>query len=129
VTIAWSTQGAALLAGAALPTAGWAGAVGAFMVAGLLYLLTAVIKPLGDWVARIPNAVASAMLAGVLLTLCVEPFRALADDPAAIAPVLVSWLVLLRFARDGRYRGRCSQQWWSSPLRANRWLTARCCPP
>ena len=99
VTIAWSTPGAALLAGAALPSAGWAGAVGAFVVAGLLYLLTAVIKPLGVWVARIPNAVASAMLAGVLLSLCVAPYRALAADPAAIAPVLVTWLVLLRVAR------------------------------
>lgn len=99
VTIAWSTPGAALLAGAALPAAGWAGAVGAFIVAGLLYLLTAAVKPLGDWVARIPKAVASAMLAGVLLTLCVAPFRALEADPAAIAPVLVTWLVLLRLAR------------------------------
>lgn len=99
VTIAWSTPGAALLAGAALPAAGWAGAVGAFVVAGLLYLLTAVVKPLGDWVARIPQAIASAMLAGVLLTLCVEPFRALGASPAAIAPVMLTWLVLLRVAR------------------------------
>jgi benzoate membrane transport protein len=99
VTIAWSTPGAALLAGAALPSAGWAGAVGAFVVAGVLYLLTAVVKPLGGWVARIPSAIASAMLAGVLLTLCVEPFRALAADPGSIAPVLVTWLALLRWAR------------------------------
>lgn len=99
VTIAWSTPGAALLAGATLPVTGWAGAVGAFVVAGLLYLLTAVVRPLGDWVARIPQAIASAMLAGVLLTLCVEPFRALEANPGAIAPVLVTWLVLLRVAR------------------------------
>jgi benzoate membrane transport protein len=39
------------------------------------------------------------MLAGVLLTLCVAPFRALADDPAAIGPVLLTWLVLLHLAR------------------------------
>lgn len=99
VTIAWSTPGAALLAGAAVPAAGWAGAVGAFLVAGLLYLLTAAVRPLGDWVGRIPKAIASAMLAGVLFTLCIEPFRALGADPAAIAPVLVTWLVLLRLAR------------------------------
>lgn len=99
VTIAWSTPGAALLAGATVPAAGWAGAIGAFVVAGVLYLLTAVIKPLGAWVARIPNAVASAMLAGVLLPLCIVPFRALVDDPRAIAPVLVTWLLLLRLAR------------------------------
>jgi benzoate membrane transport protein len=35
----------------------------------------------------------------VLLVLCVQPFRALADEPAAVAPVLVTWLVLLRVAR------------------------------
>ena len=97
--MAWSTPGAALLAGAAIPAAGWAGAVGAFAFAGLLYLLTAVVRPLGTWVSRIPAPIASGMLAGVLLTLCVAPFRALADDPATIAPVLLTWLVLLRVAR------------------------------
>ncbi len=99
VTIAWSTPGAALLAGATLPAAGWPAAVGAFAFAGVLYLLTAAVKPLGVWVARIPNAIASAMLAGVLLTLCVAPFQALVGDPAAIGPVLLTWLVLLRVAR------------------------------
>ena len=99
VTMAWSTPGAALLAGATVPAAGWAGAVGAFAFAGLLYLLTAVVRPLGTWVSRIPAPIASGMLAGVLLTLCVAPFRALADDPATIAPVLLTWLVLLRVAR------------------------------
>ncbi|WP_205843616.1 benzoate/H(+) symporter BenE family transporter [Nakamurella deserti] len=99
ITLAWSTPGAALLAGAALPAGGYPTAIGAFLVAGALYVLTAVVRPLGRWVERIPAAVASAMLAGVLLTLCVQPFRALADQPAAVAPVLVTWLVLLRFNR------------------------------
>ncbi|MEP6980055.1 MAG: benzoate/H(+) symporter BenE family transporter, partial [Nakamurella sp.] len=87
ITLAWSTPGAALLAGATLPTGGYATAVGAFLLAGLLDLLTAVVRPLGRWVSRIPAAVASAMLAGVLLTLCVQPFRALVAEPAAVAPV------------------------------------------
>jgi benzoate membrane transport protein len=39
------------------------------------------------------------MLAGVLLQLCVLPVRALVDDPAAVAPVVLTWLVLLRPAR------------------------------
>lgn len=99
VTLAWSTPGAALLAGATVPDGGYADAVGAFVVAGLLYALTGLVKPLGEWVARIPMPLANAMLAGVLLVLCVEPFRALADDPAAIAPVLATWLVLVRLAR------------------------------
>ena len=99
VTLAWSTPGAALLAGGAAPAGGYAAAVGAFVVAALLYLLTAAVRPLGEWVRRIPSSLANAMLAGVLLTLCVEPFRALAADPRAVAPVLVTWLVVLWRAR------------------------------
>lgn len=98
-TLAWSTPGAALLAGAAAPEGGYAVAVGAFVVAAVLYLLTAAVRPLGDWVQRIPSSLANAMLAGVLLTLCVEPFRALAADPRAVAPVLITWLVVLWRAR------------------------------
>lgn len=99
ITLAWSTPGAALLAGASAPDGGYAAAVGAFVVAAVLYLLTAAIRPLGDWVQRIPSSLANAMLAGVLLTLCVEPFRALAADPRAVAPVLLTWLVVLWRAR------------------------------
>jgi benzoate membrane transport protein len=105
VTMAWSTPGAALLAGATVPDGGYAVAVGAFVVAGLLYLVTALVGPVATAVQRIPMPLANAMLAGVLLTLCVEPFRALADDPAAIAPVLLTWLVALRVARR-----------WAAPL-------------
>lgn len=99
VTMAWSTPGAALLAGATLPDGGYADAVGAFVVTGVLLALTGLVRPLGEWVARIPVALANAMLAGVLLGLCVQPFLALADSPAAVAPVVVTWLVLLRVAR------------------------------
>jgi benzoate membrane transport protein len=99
ITMAWSTPGAALLAGATVPDGGYMDAVGAFLVAGLLYALTGLVAPLGDLVRRIPMALANAMLAGVLLVLCIEPFRALADEPAAIAPVVLTWLVLLRLAR------------------------------
>lgn len=99
ITMAWSTAGAALLAGASAPAAGYSSALGAFAFAGLLYLATGLIKPLGRWVAQIPSAIANAMLAGVLITLCVAPFKALALEPAAIAPVLLTWLVLLRVAR------------------------------
>lgn len=99
VTMAWSTPGVALLAGATAPDGGYASAVGAFVVAGVLYVLTGLVTPLARLVQAIPTSIANAMLAGVLLTLCVEPFRALADEPAAIAPVLLTWLLLLRVAR------------------------------
>jgi benzoate membrane transport protein len=99
VTMAWSTPGAALLAGATVPGGGYGDAVGAFVLAGLLYVLTGLVRPLAGWVSAIPPALANAMLAGVLLGLCVEPFRALVAEPAAIAPVIVTWLVVLRLAR------------------------------
>ncbi len=99
MTMAWSTPGAALLAGAAVPAHGFSAAVGAFLVTGVLLALCGLIRPLGAAVSAIPPALANAMLAGVLLTLCVEPFRALAVSPAAIAPVLITWLMLVRSAR------------------------------
>jgi benzoate membrane transport protein len=99
VTLAWSTPGAALLAGAVAPDGGYATAVGAFVVAGALYVLTGLSSRLAALVHAIPLALANAMLAGVLLVLCVQPFRALADEPAAVAPVVITWLVLMRVAR------------------------------
>jgi benzoate membrane transport protein len=99
VTLAWSTPGAALLAGASEPGGGYAAAVGAFVLAALLYLLTALVRPLGELVQRIPASLANAMLAGVLLTLCVQPFQALSADPRSVAPVLVVWLLVLWRAR------------------------------
>ncbi|WP_205471240.1 benzoate/H(+) symporter BenE family transporter [Nocardioides sp. SYSU D00038] len=100
VTMAWSTPGAALLAGAATPEGGWPTAVGAFALAGVLYGLTALIAPLGRWVAAIPSSLANAMLAGVLLQLCLAPFVALPDEPAAIAPVIAVWALGQRFFRQ-----------------------------
>ncbi|KRF42475.1 benzoate transporter [Terrabacter sp. Soil811] len=99
ITMAWSTPGAALLAAAAVPSGGFASAVGAFVVCGLLLALCGLVRPLERVVEAIPKPLASAMLAGVLLTLCVAPFRAVVASPAAIAPVMVTWLVLVAVAR------------------------------
>lgn len=98
ITMAWSTPGAALLAGAAAPAIGFRGAVGAFIVAGALVAACGLVRPLGALVERIPLALANAMLAGVLLTLCVAPFRAAVSQPAAILPVIAIWLLLIRCA-------------------------------
>ncbi|QMW67566.1 benzoate/H(+) symporter BenE family transporter [Mumia sp. ZJ1417] len=98
LTLAWSTPGAAMLAGAAATDGGWPAAVGAFAVTGLLIVATAAWPALGGIVARIPAPVAHAMLAGVLLPLCLEPVRGLAASPWMVAPIVVTWLVLLRLA-------------------------------
>lgn len=94
VTMAWSTPGAAMLVGAAVPSGGFAAAVGAFIVCGLLLALTGLTRPLGDLMARIPVPLASAMHAGVLLPLCIVPFRSAVHDPRHVAPVLLVWLVV-----------------------------------
>ncbi|WP_235529985.1 MULTISPECIES: benzoate/H(+) symporter BenE family transporter [unclassified Nocardioides] len=99
ITMAWSTPGAALLATAAVPHGGFPAAVGAFILCGVLLALCGLVRPLGELVERIPTSLASAMLAGVLLTLCAAPFLSLVDDPAAILPVMLVWLLLTAFAR------------------------------
>ena len=98
ISIAWSTPGAALLASTAGAVGGWPVAVGAFVVAGALILATALVPLLGDLVASIPVPLAKAMLAGVLLPLCVAPVTAVVAEPAAVAPVLLVWLALARLA-------------------------------
>ncbi|HEX8104681.1 MAG TPA: benzoate/H(+) symporter BenE family transporter [Solirubrobacteraceae bacterium] len=99
ISIAWSTPGAALLASASVPHGGFAAAVGAFLVCGLLLALAGLWRPLGRVIAAIPVPIASAMLAGVLLPLCLAPVRAVAELPELAAPVVVTWALLSRFAR------------------------------
>jgi len=98
ITLAWSTPGAALLATTTGVTGGWSAAVGAFAATGVLIVLTALVPKVGDLVASIPHSLARAMLAGVLLPLCLAPVTALVDSPSAVAPLVVTWLVLLRLA-------------------------------
>ncbi|MDH2412886.1 benzoate/H(+) symporter BenE family transporter [Nocardioides sp. CER19] len=98
LTLAWSTPGAALLASTGAVTGGWPAAVGAFLVTGGLIVLTGLWPRLGALIAAIPTAIAQAMLAGVLLALCVEPVHGLLEDPWLVAPVVLTWLVLLRLA-------------------------------
>ncbi|TWS25403.1 benzoate/H(+) symporter BenE family transporter [Tsukamurella sputi] len=92
---AWSTPGAALLATTGAVAGGWPAAVGAFVVCGVLFVLTGLWPALARWVQRIPTPIAQAMLAGVLLPLCIAPVTSLAKHPWAVAPVLLVWLVLL----------------------------------
>ena len=82
ISVAWSTPGAALLAASATPAGGFPVAVGAFLLCGLLLVAAGLWKPLGRAVAAIPAALANAMLAGVLLGLCLAPLRAVAEAPA-----------------------------------------------
>ncbi|SDE46386.1 benzoate membrane transport protein [Rhodococcus tukisamuensis] len=99
LTLAWSTPGAALLAGTGMVAGGWPAAVGAFVVVGLAVVLTGLWPRLSRLIAAIPTPLAQAMLAGVLLPLCLAPITAFRDSPAAVAPVVLTWLVLQRFSK------------------------------
>ncbi len=98
ITIAWSTPGAALLAASPAPAGGWPTAVGAFVVTGALVVATAAIPALGDLIAKIPTSIAQAMLAGVLVPLCLKPVLATAATPGLMWPILLAWLVVLAVA-------------------------------
>ncbi|GAD87847.1 benzoate/H(+) symporter BenE family transporter [Nocardia asteroides NBRC 15531] len=98
ITLAWSTPGAALLASTGLVAGGWPGAVAAFGVTGVLIVITGLWQRLGSLVAAIPVPIAQAMLAGVLVPLCLAPVQALRTSPAVVVPVILVWLVLQRFA-------------------------------
>ena len=97
VVLAWSTPGAALLAASALGL-GWSTAVGAFILAGLLMVLTGLIPALGRLAARIPTSLASAMLAGVLLPFCLKIFSGLNADLALGLGLLLAFLIMRRLA-------------------------------
>lgn len=97
VTLAWSTPGAALLASTGAVAGGWPAAVGAFLLVGVMIMATGMIPPLGRLVGRIPTALAQAMLAGVLLPLCLAPFKALGSVPWLILPVIIVWVLATRF--------------------------------
>ncbi|MGI8864918.1 MAG: benzoate/H(+) symporter BenE family transporter [Solirubrobacteraceae bacterium] len=99
VSIAWSTPGAALLIGAGAAHGGYAAALGAFVVSGLLVVAAGLSRRFEHAIAAIPAPLASALLAGVLLPICVSPARAAVALPGLTAPVIVTWLVLLRIAR------------------------------
>ena len=102
ITIAWSTPGAALIAGAFAAGEGdgemFSRAMGAFIVAGILLIATGLIKPLAALVSRIPSEIAQAMLAGFLLAYCTEPMLVLASEPWLAGPVIVVWLLALWLA-------------------------------
>jgi benzoate membrane transport protein len=91
IVTAWSTPGAALIA--ASTGIDLAAAVGAFLLAGVLVLLTALFRPLSAWIERIPTSVAAAMLAGVLLRFVIAVFDSAQAAPLLVLPLIALFLV------------------------------------
>ncbi|NYJ30397.1 benzoate membrane transport protein [Galbitalea soli] len=98
LSFAWSSPGAALLIAAHSTTEHFAAAVGAFVVAGVLTLLTGLWPALTRAVTGIPTPIAAAMLAGILFPICLSPVLASVRSPLLALPIIVVWLVLYRLA-------------------------------
>ncbi len=94
VMVAWSTPGAAVLA-----TAGLAGgfsmaqAVGAFMACAVLIILSGVTGLFERLMNRIPMAIASALLAGVLARFGLQAFAAAQTALPLVALILLAYLL------------------------------------
>ena len=99
IMVAWSTPGAAVLA-----TAGIAGgfsmaeAVGAFMVSAALITLCGVTGWFEKVMTKIPVAIASALLAGVLARFALSGFTAAQTALPLVLLMLLVYLVGKRFA-------------------------------
>jgi benzoate membrane transport protein len=92
IITAWSTPGAALIASTS-GVPGIAAAVGAFVLAAILILLTAAIRPLGRLIEKIPPGIAAAMLAGILLRLVIAMVEHVPSAPLLVLPLLALFLV------------------------------------
>jgi benzoate membrane transport protein len=94
--LAWSTPGAALLASTGVVHGGWPAAVGAFVIVGVLITVTGLWPRLGNLIASIPAPIAQAMLAGVVLELCLTPVKGFVQHPWEVGPIVVAWLAVRR---------------------------------
>lgn len=92
MVLAWSTPGAVLIAGTT--GIGMAEAAGAFLVSSLMIAAAGLVRPLGRAVAMIPDAIASAMLAGVLLTFVLKGAQAVPLAPGLILPMIAVFAVV-----------------------------------
>jgi len=97
VMVAWSTPGAAVVASAAL--AGgltMAEAVGAFLASGALIVLVGATGWFERMMDRIPMALASALLAGVLARFGLQALGAATTDLPLVLAMLVAYLLARR---------------------------------
>lgn len=100
VMIAWSTPGAAVLATAGLAGEGFgmAQAVGAFMLAALLTVAVGASGAMERLMHRIPVAITSALLAGVLARFGMQAFAAAQTALPLVLAMLLTYLVARRIA-------------------------------
>lgn len=92
VLITWSTPGAAVIASAATGVS-LAEATGAFLLCGVLMWLSGVTGWFERIMNRIPIALASALLAGILAKFALMAFAAATPQPTLVIGMLLTYLV------------------------------------
>ena len=95
VITAWSTPGAALLA-TSLGTISYSEAIGIFIFAGVLTLLTGVSGLFDKAMRLVPLPLACAMLAGVLFKFGLSIFNSMMSDTFLVGIMLITYLVSKR---------------------------------
>ncbi len=93
---AWSTPAAALLV-TALPGTPWSDAIGTFLVVGGVIVVLGVTGFMDRLMRALTPALASALLAGILLRFGLDAFRAAGSAPLLALCVLAAYLVARRF--------------------------------
>ena len=98
LVVVWSAPAAALLAGVGVVDGGFPAVVGAFIVVGLLVVVTGSLRGLPRALSTVPPALPAALCAGVLLPICLRPVLAVADLPLQTAVLAGAWCVSARWA-------------------------------
>ena len=92
----WSTPGAALLA-TSLTSISMSEAVGAFIIAAALTILSGVTGIFQKVMQHIPRSLTSAMLAGILLNFGINVFTAMQQQAPMVCTMLIMYLIGKRF--------------------------------
>lgn len=96
ILTAWSTSGAAMLVTA---VSGYplSEITGAFIINGVLITITGLIKPLNRMLSNISPQIATAMLAAILLPICLKAFAPISYDLVTFSIMFVCFLLAKRF--------------------------------
>ncbi|MBM7036631.1 benzoate/H(+) symporter BenE family transporter [Vibrio sp. 188UL20-2] len=97
ILTAWSTPGAAILASGSY-FYDLQSIIGAFMVSGLLIVLTGLIKPLNNLIKAVPASLASAMLAAIVLPICLAAFGTLSSTPVLFVVMFLAYIITKKLA-------------------------------
>lgn len=96
ILLAWSTPGAALLIASSQGVV-MSDLIGAFIFSSVLIIISGFSGIFEKVMSRIPLGLASALLAGVLLSFTLAPFTSFNTDPILIVSMFLTYIVAKKF--------------------------------